>query len=109
MLTTLAPSLLILVTALPTSLPSLYSNREFPPLLLNLKKINPTTIANFINLLYSLNWNNVLVCDDVNVAFDQFWQDFSTLYDINFPLQSTTKNRNIHKLNNYMTAGLLSS
>jgi hypothetical protein len=43
------------------------------------------------------------------VAFDQFWQDFSTLYDLNFPLQTIRKNRNIHKLNNYMTAGLLIS
>ncbi len=43
------------------------------------------------------------------MAFDAFWMEFKQLYDICFPVVTTKFNRNIHKINGYMTSGLLIS
>jgi hypothetical protein len=43
------------------------------------------------------------------VALYAFWTDFKQSYDLCFPIVTTKLNRNIHKINGYMTSGLLVS
>ena len=57
----------------------------------------------------NLNWRDVLNCNDVNVSYNLFWQDFKSLYDIHFPLKSVRFNKNLHGINKFMTRGLLIS
>ncbi len=45
----------------------------------------------------------------VDEAFDEFSNIFSNLYELNFPLIKHKFNKNVHKINNFMTAGLLIS
>ena len=63
----------------------------------------------FREALNCISWNNVLMQTDVNIAFDEFWSIFSSLYELHFPLTKIKFNKNIHKINNFMTTGLLTS
>jgi hypothetical protein len=66
-------------------------------------------MTNFRNALGNLRWNSVYTTDDVNLSFENFWDTFSMLYDLHFPLAKVKPNRNIHSLNDFMTSALLVS
>jgi exonuclease III len=68
-----------------------------------------TNIENFKNHLGSLAWIDVLSELDVNQAYDRFFATFKELFELNFPPVNKKFNRNFHKCNNFMTAGLLVS
>jgi Reverse transcriptase (RNA-dependent DNA polymerase) len=77
----------------------------------NVKKRSVTTrnLTNLQNSLKNLHWNDVLATDNVNDCYDVFWNTFSTLYDLHLPLVSVRLNRNVHKVRNFMSKGLLIS
>jgi hypothetical protein len=66
-------------------------------------------ILRFKLLLSGTCWQNVLNSNEVDAAFDVFWTEFSGMYEICFPLTTTKLNRNIHRINGFMTPGLLIS
>ena len=66
-------------------------------------------LINFKNCLSNLEWNEVLDCNDPEVAFLKFWDIFSTFFDLSFPSRKVSFNKNYHKINKFMTAGLLIS
>jgi hypothetical protein len=66
-------------------------------------------MVTFKTEICKLRWNNVYSSEDTNVGFDTFWDDFHTLFELYFPLTRTKLNRNVHKVNEFMTAGLLIS
>jgi hypothetical protein len=66
-------------------------------------------MVNFRDEIHKLRWYNVYNNQDTNVSFDLFWEDFNTLFELHFPLTKTKFNRNIHKINEFMTSGLLIS
>jgi hypothetical protein len=66
-------------------------------------------MTNFRNALNNIRWHSVYATDDVNLSFNNFWDTFSALYDLHFPLTKFTLNRNIHSLNDFMTTALLIS
>jgi hypothetical protein len=43
------------------------------------------------------------------MCFDNFWADFNLLYQLHFPEKKVKINKNYHKLNAFMTKGLLIS
>ncbi len=53
------------------------------------------------------NWLNVTACNDVNDAYDAFWNTNSNLHDTSFPLKIGKFNRNLHKEQEFMTYELL--
>jgi hypothetical protein len=63
----------------------------------------------FRDELRKLRWNNVYNSDNVNQSFNTFWDDFNTLFEMHFPLTKNKFNRNFHKVNDFMTSGLLIS
>ncbi len=71
------------------------------------RKFSPENLDRFKTLLSGTNWTNVTEANNVDIA--AFWAEFKQLYDLCFPLTMTKFNRNIHKINRYMTAGLLIS
>jgi hypothetical protein len=77
-----------------------------PKLSKNLSKEN---INKFKINLQTQTWENVLTCFDVNDSYNAFWDTFKFLFDINFPDKVTKQNKNLHKLNEFMTNGLLIS
>jgi hypothetical protein len=66
-------------------------------------------MTNFKNAIGQLSWNDVLSLQNVDECFDAFWSNFSTLYDLSFPLTKFKFNRNIHSNQDSMTPGLLIS
>ncbi len=79
------------------------------PISISKRNFSTENVANFKNALSGLGWNNVLTSNDVDEAFEAFWNDFSTIYDLHFPIIKMKFNRNHHKINDYMPAGLLNS
>ena len=64
---------------------------------------------NFRKNLSRLDWENVMDSDDVDTTYEHFWDSFQTFYNLNFPEIKKKFNINYHKINGYMTRGLLTS
>ena len=71
--------------------------------------INKNSKIKFREALNNLHWDNVTCQSDANIAYDEFWNTFSSLYDIYLPVIKIKINKNIHKVNGFMTRGLLIS
>jgi hypothetical protein len=70
------------------------------------------TVENLTKLqdsLKNLQWNDVLQTNDVNDCYQTFWTNFKLLYDLHIPVTSTRLNRNYHRVNSFMTTGLMTS
>jgi len=63
----------------------------------------------FKRQLGELNWNSVLEKNDIDEAYDEFWSSYTVLYNRNFPLKNRRFNKNVHKIQQFMTIGLLTS
>jgi hypothetical protein len=66
-------------------------------------------LTNLQNSLKNLQWNDVLQTNDVNDCYQTFWTNFKLLYDLHIPVTSTRLNRNYHRVNSFMTTGLMTS
>ena len=73
------------------------------------RNITSHTMELFRNSLEKINWSFLKDVPDVDDAFDGFWDIFSTFYNLSFPLKKVKFNKNIHKVNQFMTKGLLIS
>ena len=73
------------------------------------RKFSRHCLANFHENLSLFEWNDVQASNDVDVAYGNFWNSFKTLYDLIFPPIKKKFNKNFHKINAYMTQGLLIS
>ena len=66
-------------------------------------------ISNFKNSLSTLGWVNVTEQQDPQLAFNNFSDTFSTLYNLHMPLKTKKFNRNFSNIEPWMTTGLLIS
>jgi hypothetical protein len=66
-------------------------------------------LRNFQGALANLNWLNVLNTNDTQAAYNSFSDTFLTLHDIYFPILTKKFNKNIHKIDPWMTQGILVS
>jgi len=69
------------------------------------RKITLDNMNRFKSLLLGTDWSRVSDSGTVDVAFDEFWKEFGQLYELCFPETVCKLNRNIHRLNDYMTLG----
>ena len=68
-----------------------------------------SNIDNFRTDLQQLSWNTVTATNTVDDCYDKFWDIYSTLHDLHFPLTTVKFNKNFHKISEFMTPGLLTS
>jgi hypothetical protein len=54
-------------------------------------------------MVNAAKWDNVLVSNDVNIAYDSFWSTYNELFLLNFPLKKMRFNKNIHGLMESLT------
>ena len=73
------------------------------------RKLTDDNINGFKLSLAGIDWTDIYQNNDVDQSFDLFWTIFSDLYKIHFPEIKTKFNKNIHRINGYMTGGLLVS
>ena len=71
--------------------------------------MNTVNINQFKEALGALNWQNVLNSNQVDDCYDLFWDDFKSLFDLYLPLTTKKFNKNLHKISDFMTGGLLVS
>ena len=58
-------------------------------------------------MLRDVEWDNIINEAHPQIAFDNFLQIFNELYELIFPLQKSRINKNIHRIEKFMTDGLL--
>lgn len=88
-----------------------------PNFILNTKPPSPPSNRNmsthnmteFKNNLRNLSWQSTYNSNDVNLAYNNFWSPFKTLFELHFPFRTPRPNRNFNKINDFMTPGLLIS
>ncbi len=73
------------------------------------RNFSQNNVNNFKTSLSSINWNETLTINDADLAFNSFWASFIDLYNLHFPMTKFKFNKNIHKINDYLTNGLLIS
>lgn len=73
------------------------------------RNFSEDNINNFKASLSNLSWENVLNKSEVQHSFDEFSEIFNTLFQTFFPVLKTKFNKNIHKIEPFMTKGLLVS
>ena len=78
-----------------------------PPCFVESRVFSGANIGRFRECLGKLSWRNVLNTRNVDDSYNLFWTDFKLLYDQNFPVKKTKFNKNLHKICNYMTQGIL--
>ena len=76
---------------------------------INKRVMSKINMERFRDCLNNLTWRNVTTNNNVDEAFDIFWTDFKSFYDLCFPLTKTKFNKNIHARQPFMTKGLLIS
>ena len=79
------------------------------PKLKTSRKFNDQNIAMFKNNLTNFSWDHLFEIDDAEMAFDSFWDSFNALFNLHFPICRVVFNRNFHKIQGFMTKGLLTS
>ena len=70
---------------------------------------NKTNLDSFKRDLNTTNWDPVTSTNDVDTCYDQFWKIYTDTHDHIFPLTTSRFNKNIHKISDFMTTGLLIS
>jgi len=88
--------------------PSL-SKVKSKPKIVKSRKMDEGSLNAFKHALNQVSWQNVLTCNTVDTCYDAFWGEFSSLFDIYLPLTEKRFNRNIHKISDFMSTGLLVS
>ena len=73
----------------------------------SVRKITDVKVSHLNADLHSANWDDVLACDDVERAFDVFWNKFYDYFDKHIPYeQSNKKKKGLHP---WITRGILQS
>ena len=63
----------------------------------------------FNDSLSAQSWNNVIMSDDPQVSFNNFNEIFSALHEIHLPNVTKKFNKNYHKIEPWLTGGILTS
>jgi len=77
--------------------------------ILKSRSFNLTNLNNFKLALSSLSWESTTSKQNVNECMDAFYDEFLTLFNLHFPILTKKFNKNYHKINDFMTIGLLIS
>ena len=73
------------------------------------RNFSAENVHQFNQNLSNLDWDSILSNDCANSAFDSFHETFSTLHDLHFHPKTVKFNINYHKIEKWMTKGLLIS
>ena len=92
-----------------TFMQPLFSKNKAKPKTIKKRQINKENLDKFKLNLQTVNWDEITNSTDADDCYDKFWALYSTLFDLHFPWVTSNFNRNVHKISNFMTSGLLIS
>ena len=73
------------------------------------RSFSQANIDQFKTSLGTLSWESTLQANTVNSSYSNFIDDLLPLFELHFPLVKKKFNKNFHKINDFMTSGLLTS
>ncbi len=73
------------------------------------RDFSQTNIDRFAETLRVVNWSEVTDCDDAQTAYNRVSDMFNNFFDLHFPLQYAKPNRNVSKLEPWLTRVLIVS
>jgi hypothetical protein len=76
---------------------------------LNVRDFSKKNVNAFKNDLSLLTWNDMYNIDNVHDSFNLFSSTFNDIYELRFPERKIKFNKNLHKIEKWMTQGLLIS
>ena len=82
---------------------------ENKPKIINVRDYSKSNIDRFKNVLSSLSWNDVFNEQNVELSYGNFSDTFYGLFEVHFPVNSIKFNKKFHKIEPWITAGLLAS
>ncbi len=82
---------------------------SFTPPNVMTRNFSLANINTFKANLSNLGWQNVTNCDNAQTAFDNFSETFSDLFELHFPVTSKNINKRYHKIEPWMSSGILTS
>jgi len=85
------------------------TERDKKPKNIESRNFSALAISNFKTTLGALSWETTLQHNDVNDSYNTFFNDFMPLFELHFPKTKKKFNKNYHKINDFMTTGLLTS
>ena len=85
------------------------SRQKTKPKTIKCRHYSKANVDLFKRDLNMTNWDPVTMTNDVDSCYDQFWKIYTDIHDRIFPLTTSRFNKNIHKISEFMTTGLLIS
>ena len=79
------------------------------PKILYRRVINDENLNELKDSLLKTTWSNVLYAKDVDECYSHFWEEFNTRFEVFLPITRVKFNRNLQKISDFMTTGLLIS
>jgi hypothetical protein len=73
------------------------------------RNLTKNNIEQFKETLSQESWNDATENNDPQICFDLFSNKFNSLFEEKFPLKTCRFNKNIHKIENWITKGFLIS
>ena len=73
------------------------------------RDITSEKIIQFNAMLNTNNWGNVLNEINPQISFENFHEVFDCAFNLHFPIKEVKFNKNIHKIEGFMTGGLMIS
>jgi len=83
-------------------------NKQKPTTFIS-RDITNEKINQFNEMLSMNNWENVLNELSPQTSFDNFYDEFDSAFNLHFPVREVRFNKNIHKIEGFMTRGLMVS
>ena len=80
-----------------------------PPKFTETRNFSKSNLTKFNDTLLRFDWSNVLSSNDTQISYSNFSDSFFTLYNLHFPLKKIKFNKKYHKLEIWMSSGLLTS
>jgi hypothetical protein len=103
----------ILTSKISDHFPIFFTTLNFKPAdnikYINVRDFSKKNVNSFKNDLSRISWNDVYNMDNVTESYNNFSQTFNDLYELRFPERKIKFNRNFHKIQQWMTQGLLVS
>jgi hypothetical protein len=79
------------------------------PKFIETRDFSQTNVDRFITNLNNVDWNPITTELNPQITYNNFSDLFFNLYDIHFPLQRIKLNRNCHRIEKWITTGILVS
>ena len=80
-----------------------------PPIFIETRNFSKPNLTKFNDTLLRFDWTNVIMSNDTQISYSNFSDSFFTLYNLHFPLKKIKFNKKYHKLEIWMSSGLLTS